>query len=1242
MPLVHGQNISAEEIEHEISRWDAVLFARLGNAIAWASTWQSIPTLPAFTERVNVADNGIDAQWFGPMELDAAARPSLLRSGNNVFQYKKREVTDQTRGRIVSSLAAELRGAAADIERQRGKPLSSYVFFTNIDLTVEQHDTVRAAILDGISDGHVSVSIVGAAELAAMLNQFAHLRSAFFATGAFRTWGESWDAHERALIFPHAPLIGRDELVASLRGWIEDPEVRVIALSGTHMMGKSRVALEATRTRDTDVVEALDRASLNVDQLRRLDVPGREIIVIVNDADAEQAQALADAALARDGLKLIFCLPTAEATPAPSFGLDTRIRATSLQGLSEEHGRQLLRTIRTDLDFALESWVLDNADGVPGVILAAAHLGPELQRGAGNFIEQIATGFERQVMARVAESPRQALGILSLMSHVGIERDAAREIDILCYAFAADPNAVLNAIEPLMAAGFVRRDGSYAEVIPPPLANRLAARTMRGRTQAVRQCFSELADTGRARFLRRLLLLRGNEAQQFWEDFLGDQGSFATLDGLIENSRLFRFAAAANGERAAPVLLRLLQGHGLEDRRGVTNDARRDLVYAIEEMLFREPTSEAALRSLILLAEAENETWSNNATGVAKEAFFPLHSQMPLPLSRRLSLLREMIGPIQSNNISMLAVDSAAGALEPHTAMRVRTTSAATPLGLMPQMTWGDVFRYQEDCIDLLMNAALGDERSAIRRASASRLPRALMNLVMRVQTEHTLPHLRTIVDEVIAGNDDFSVSGLADAMMWGRRAIRGGDAQAPEHEPTRETIRTLDEMIERLESAAFPVRLKLWTGGWLLDPDNTPAPRAAADAAIAALAREACRAPQLLTDELIEWLSSIAQQGGGFWFQIGLADTNGSFQQRARQLSSSDGSVREFVSYLLGWASRAAEGARQLFNDVVDADVATPRAILAGALEIDLPERGTDRIVDLLRSNRIDGEQMTGGLLLGATWLRQVSEAGLVQVFRIVAGPDFAGGSQIPHLMFHRVHDQSLASGRLADFCWEYLEAHQPSNAHLADFYSDHLAARLARLDPDRAFALLRTVILDEREGSRWNPLASRPQLSFWQELSDLDRVRALATLLDASRTPGIARHTIMWHLPNLMDLHADHTLLSQYAARGEQEALTVVQAITGGRTGFWPLAFRLVDLYPESERLRHDLELRVEQMGQVVTGPYSEHYERCREDVEQALRLPEVTEPARTWLIDFSDRLRRAADEQRRREADDRINRG
>jgi hypothetical protein len=62
MPLIHGQDISAGEIEREISSWDAVRFARLSNAVAWASTWRAAQTLPAFTERVIVAANGIDAE----------------------------------------------------------------------------------------------------------------------------------------------------------------------------------------------------------------------------------------------------------------------------------------------------------------------------------------------------------------------------------------------------------------------------------------------------------------------------------------------------------------------------------------------------------------------------------------------------------------------------------------------------------------------------------------------------------------------------------------------------------------------------------------------------------------------------------------------------------------------------------------------------------------------------------------------------------------------------------------------------------------------------------------------------------------------------------------------------------------------------------------------------------------------------------------------------------------------------
>lgn len=247
MLLVHGESIGAPQIEREVASWDAQAFARLCNSVAWALTWRESQSLPAFTERVYVRDKGIDAEWWGDLGNAPMLPNSLLRSGTNVFQYKKREVAERARSAIVSKLCSELRGAIADVEGRTEKALASYVLFTNVDLTTEQREQIRQAIIADCGGREFHVDVVGAAILAAMLNDLSHLRSAFFATAAFRTWWESWEAHRSAAAFAEIPLIGRGPIMEQLVGWIADPEVRVIALTGTHMMGKTRVALEATR-----------------------------------------------------------------------------------------------------------------------------------------------------------------------------------------------------------------------------------------------------------------------------------------------------------------------------------------------------------------------------------------------------------------------------------------------------------------------------------------------------------------------------------------------------------------------------------------------------------------------------------------------------------------------------------------------------------------------------------------------------------------------------------------------------------------------------------------------------------------------------------------------------------------------------------------------------------------------------------------------------------------------------------
>ena len=206
------------------------------------------------------------------------------------------------------------------------------------------------------------------------------------------------------------------------------------------------------------------------------------------------------------------------------------------------------------------------------------------------FLDQVAAEFEREASERLSALDQGALRLLSLLSYMGVERDVQKEAQkTVCTHFGVELDSVLDALERLEAAGFARLDGSYAEVMPPPLANRLAGRLIRGRSEALRNCFRALTEPGQRRLLRRLVQLHGDEARQFWDELLSPSGPFASLDGILDNPDLFRFAAAANATRVGPMLLAVLQALSVEQRRAVGGSQRRDIFYAVEEMLFVAP-----------------------------------------------------------------------------------------------------------------------------------------------------------------------------------------------------------------------------------------------------------------------------------------------------------------------------------------------------------------------------------------------------------------------------------------------------------------------------------------------------------------------------------------------------------------------------------------------------------------------------------------------------------------------------
>lgn len=210
MPLEHGKPISAKEIESIISsKLDLITFATLCNDIILASAGGNTTSIPSFTGRLDVNDNGIDAEWAIDYPSDDSSSspllPPLLRPGWNIFQVKQRDFSVQDRKNIVSNLISkEARAIKHLVEKTKQRP-DRYVLFTNVDLTHKtggQKGRLEASILSDYDQlNEVEVVILGAGELASYLNNLPHLRSAYFGGNVFMTWKKACDEYRNEIPF---------------------------------------------------------------------------------------------------------------------------------------------------------------------------------------------------------------------------------------------------------------------------------------------------------------------------------------------------------------------------------------------------------------------------------------------------------------------------------------------------------------------------------------------------------------------------------------------------------------------------------------------------------------------------------------------------------------------------------------------------------------------------------------------------------------------------------------------------------------------------------------------------------------------------------------------------------------------------------------------------------------------------------------------------------------------------------
>jgi hypothetical protein len=1232
MGLLIGQPVTGRDIEQLTSAWSPERFASMCDALTWAVSGRQFPGLPSFTTRVNAKDGGIDAEWWAEIPDDNRHVPTpIVGPGWNVFQYKKRDLIAQDRRRVISNLKTSLIGAVAQLvqDEKDGRHPNRYVLFVNVDLKHNDKSALRESILKGYHDQtRLHIEIIGAAEIAAFLNNHPHLRAAYFAPLSFKTWEEAHRTHlDQKLIGSVANFAGREAEHTRLKALADDPRVRAIVLSGPHDIGKTRSALEATRHRPHDVVLALDPRSMTLGDYRSLCASRGEAICIVEEPEPDSLEALLNETLTTTNLKLIITLPTSTNVPEPSYGRDERVQSLHLRSLTEESARQLLKATGQPLDFEVEDWIIRHAGGIPGILLAAASFGHVIRQDMANFVEAVGREFEKQIQSMLGADALKCARLFSILTHVGISGAFEDELTYICDLFGDGwtPHQALLSFVDLERVGLGRRGGSFAEITLPILANHLTAQMLRGRRDEMVVLFGRLDDAGRKRFIKRLSEVRSEEVIRFWDDVFVTDSLLPNFQAALSNLHLLRLVAGVAPKRVLHLLESGLQKSSREERLAIRGDQRRDLVWALEQLLFRTATSLGAMRLMWLLAEAENENYGNNARGIFAECFHPLHPQIPLSLQSRLALLSEFTSENISKEGKLVAIQAIQTAMKQTGSFHMRYGTGLELLDSRPTYTYLDLYDYRRDLVDLLFSLSIGEDEITV--TALSELPRLIAKLGIQAMPQDALKRFKILVQWVLSGKDGLDVSALVDALCWMRNFLSERldrpEFPSDHRDEFLEYLAELNQLKTVLEAGNFSIRLRRWAGREVLgdhEDDLEAGEGYGFQRELKKLASEAVEKPDLLDADLLVWLlSPSSQRSHIFFFWLGHDDGMLIFRERIESLAQRFNGAPAFAAYWGGWAARDLEAAEHRLDQLATSNAATAEALVQATAWLGGNQAAIVRMIKQIEARRVHPEYVARELRVGG-FLKPLTEDQVLQLLTAIAGVTFEHGASAVDILRTWILFEKPLQGKLADFAWRCLEQAPPVEPSTFDL----LAAELAKDDPERGFGLLEKLIeRNEEADNYWDPLDPYDGKRFWRALYSIDRKRLVGLLLNKARTNVRIRFHLCWQLKELLNQGQDKDLLLSFAKDHIEYARVVASCVTSAKTGFWPIAFELTKRYPNDEELLSNLTSGLEQQGATTIGPSSLFYGGLKQEIEQVIHEPSTPPEVRTWLHEVMSRL-------------------
>lgn len=643
---------------------------------------------------------------------------------------------------------------------------------------------------------------------------------------------------------------------------------------------------------------------------------------------------------------------------------------------------------------------------------------------------------------------RKVMEALSLLRRVGLEGDVASEGETLARFMGIDFRDMKRITEQMIRKGIVVKRGRYRYVTPHLLAVWFAVSLWRALSEDIVDELL-LAEEGLSPIAAQSLLERladlGEEdiATPVVEKLLNTEGLFAKLDDLNNEfrSKIFAILTEAAPKAAANALERVL-GHMPRDELHFLNVGRRQIVWSLEKLLSWEDTFWIASRLLLKLAEAENESYANNATGVWCNIFQTHLGNTPVPAIDRHRLIQEALES-DLHETRLIGVQAILRALSTYeTGLGgIDTGGYIAPQAWRPK-NWEEIWETRRSALCLL-DRALADSSLEVAMAARNVLLNTAQGLVSQGMYDDVIPRLQTL--PITSEQDKRELWELYKRILHFLSASLS-DVQRTE----------LQQIVDGLLGTNYHDRLRRWVGkvspvDWKELKDQGKKPEEMATA----LAEEGFADPDLLRQGL-SWLGSDeAVQGFSFFKRLGELDERHEWLNELIEVVRKAGNPNMLSVYLIGRSEAGEkEWVRQLLDGWSDSEQAMTPVIYETTRRLEGSERGAARVIKLIDKGWLAITQL--GWLGWGKWAEPLSSSAIEALLEQLVKYEDPYSTEISLVLLmnwlkhHKDEDSKMLkyasklltrtsainSQNMLQYYWE----------QLAEYYSDNLAVELAQ----------------------------------------------------------------------------------------------------------------------------------------------------------------------------------------------------